>query len=125
MKRPAWSFSGGGGGGGAVSSCVCAGGGRGKASMRVVFVRRSDSEGKVESFGEKVTFFFRRRIGEEVVGTESSPFGGGGGGWSASVGESAPENEVEVVEVWENTESTEERMLEEIELEWRVERRVA
>lgn len=96
-----------------VSSC--AGGGRGKASMSVVSERSSDSEGRVVSFVEKETFFFIRRMEGEVVETEGGPFGGSGSGWSASVGESRPEEEVEGLEVWENTESTEERMLDEME----------
>jgi hypothetical protein len=59
-----------------------------------------------------------------VVETEGGPFGGSGGGVSVSVGESGPK-EVEVFELCEKTESTEERMLDDIEeLAW-LERRVA
>lgn len=74
--------------------------------------------GIVEVFTEKETFFFMRRVVGEVVETEKGPFGGSGGGFSALVGESRPED-VEVLEFCEKTESTDERLLDEIEeLEW-------
>jgi hypothetical protein len=76
--------------------------------------RRSDFEGKVESFAEKDTFFFMRRMNGEVEETDGGPFCGSGGGVSASVHESGPED-VEVVEFCENIESTDERMLDDIE----------
>jgi hypothetical protein len=115
VQRSAWSFP-----AGMSVFSPSADGGRGKASIIVSSVRSSDADGKVESFGEKETFFFVRRIEE---GERS--FWGSGGGISPSVGESGPE-EVEVAETWENTESTDERILDEIEeLEWWVERLVA
>ena len=57
MQRSCWSFS---GGMGAFSPS--ADGGRGKASIIVSSEINSDSNGKVETFAEKETFFFMRRI---------------------------------------------------------------
>ncbi len=74
--------------------------------------------GKVEVCTEKETFFFMRRMVGEVVETEGGPLGGSGAGLSAFVGESRPED-VDELEFCEKTESTEERLLDEIEeLEW-------
>jgi flavodoxin len=53
-------------------------------------------------------------MGGEVEETDGVPFCGSGGGVSASVGESGPED-VEVVEFCENTESTDDRILDDIE----------
>jgi len=66
--------------------------------MSVFSERSSDSKGRVETFAEKETFFFMRGMEEEVVETEGCPIWGSGGIWSMSVGESAPEEVVEVAE---------------------------
>lgn len=116
MQRSCWSFS---GGIGAFSPS--AEGGRGKASRIVSSESSSASDGRVE---EKETFFFIRRTVGEFLETEGGPFGGSCGGVSSFVGELRPED-LEAFEVCENTESTEDRMLDEIEELELAERRVA
>ena len=89
-------------------------GGLGNASIIVSSDKNSDFVGMVEVFTEKETFFFMRRMVGEVVETEGGPFGESGGGFSALVGDSRLED-VEVLEFCEKTESTDERLLDEIE----------
>ena len=57
MQRSCWSFSGRAGG-----FSPSADGGRGNASIIVSSDVNSDSDGSVECFAEKETFFFIRRI---------------------------------------------------------------